>query len=119
MLKDDCCHHILKLRGISLHWKLLLSDVNKLIYIYIFFFCSFALKKSEQTKIVAFNRLADYNNLYIFLFYWRGDQITRVDSCSSIAGVSRRRVFFFLERTFRALLSSGPGFFKKNKNSSV
>ena len=35
MLKDDCCYHRLgEGRGISLHWKLLLSQVNKL---YIFF----------------------------------------------------------------------------------
>ena len=38
MFKDDRCHHILKLRGIPLHWKLLLSDVNKLIYIYIYIY---------------------------------------------------------------------------------
>ena len=37
----------LALRGISLHWNLLLSKVNKLI-----FFC--ALKKLEQAEIVAF-----------------------------------------------------------------
>ena len=44
------------LRGISLHWKLLLSQVNKLIYFF------FAVKKSEQAEIVAFNRLlVNYN----------------------------------------------------------
>ena len=41
VLKDDCCYHILKLRGISLHWKLLLSDVNKLINIFIIFVIKF------------------------------------------------------------------------------
>ena len=38
MLKDDCCHHILEQRGMSLHWKLLLSAVKKLIYINIYIY---------------------------------------------------------------------------------
>ena len=66
----------LALRGISLHWKLLLSQANKLI----FFF--FALKKSEQAEIVAFNRLLVNYNIP-FLFYQCGDQITHVDSCDT------------------------------------
>ena len=48
--------------------------------IYIFF-CFCALKKSEQAEIVAFNRLVNYN--IHFLFYWREDQRTRVDSCDT------------------------------------
>ena len=68
MLKEDCCHHILKLRGISLHRKLLLSAVNKLIgYIY----CLFALKKSEQAEIVAFNRLVVNYNIIFFILLVR------------------------------------------------
>ena len=77
MLKDDCCHRILKLCGIPLHWKLLLTDANKLIYIYIY--CFFALKKSEKAKTVAFNRLVVNYNIHIHY----GDQRTRVDSCET------------------------------------
>ena len=62
MLKDDCCYHrFLALRGISLHWKLLLSQVNKLTLF-------FALKKSEQAEIVAFNRLLVNYNIHFFYF---------------------------------------------------
>ena len=83
------------------------------IYIYIFICCFFALKKSEQAEIVAFNRLVvnyhihflficclfalkkseqaeivAFNRLVVnyniqFLFYWRGYQRTRVDSCDT------------------------------------
>ena len=42
----------------------------------------FALKKSEQAEIVAFNRLLVSYNIH-FSFYWRGDQTTRVDSCDT------------------------------------
>ena len=63
------------LRGISLHWKLLLSQVNKLIFF-------FAVRKSEQAKIFAFNRLLVNYNIH-FSFYRRVDQTTRVDSCDT------------------------------------
>ena len=67
MLKDDCCYHKLGVRGISLHWKLLLSQVNKLIIF-------FALKKSERAEIVAFNIvLANYNIHFFILSARRPD----------------------------------------------
>ena len=51
----------LELRDTSLHWKLLLTQVNKLMF-------SFALKKSEQAEIVAFNRLlVNYNIHFYFI----------------------------------------------------
>ena len=40
------------------------------------------LKKSEQAEIVAFNRLLVSYNMH-FLFYRRGDQTTRVNSCDT------------------------------------
>ena len=49
-------------RGISLHWKFFLSQVNKLINFF------FALKKSEQAEIVVFNRLLVNYNIQFFLF---------------------------------------------------
>ena len=47
-----------------------------------FFFCFFSLKKSEQPEIVAFNRIIVNYSIH-FLFYWRGDQRTGVDSCKT------------------------------------
>ena len=46
------------------------------------FFIRLYAKKPEQAEIVAFNRLV-VNYKYIFLFYRRGDQTTRVDSCDT------------------------------------
>ena len=42
----------------------------------------FALKKSEQAEIVAFNRLLVNYNIH-FSFYRRGDQTSLVDSCDT------------------------------------
>ena len=64
------------LRGISLHWRLLLSQVKNLL------FFLFAFKKSEQVETVPFNRLLVNFSMH-FLFYRRGDQTTRVDSCDT------------------------------------
>ena len=47
-----------------------------------YYICFFPLKKSEQPKIVAFNRIVVNYNIH-FLFYWRGDQRTGVDSCNT------------------------------------
>ena len=57
------------------NWKLLLSQVNRIIYFS-------ALKKSEQAETIAFNRLFLNYNIH-FSFYRRGDQTTRVDSCDA------------------------------------
>ena len=65
------------LRGISLQWKFAFKP-GKQAHIYFF-----ALKKSEQAEIVAFKRLLGNYNIHFFLFYRRGDQTTRVDSCDS------------------------------------
>ena len=53
-----------------------------IIYIYIFFSAFFPLKKAEQPEIAAFNRIVVNSNIH-FLFYWRGDQRTGVDSCNT------------------------------------
>ena len=52
------------------------------IYIYIVFFAFIPLKKSEQPEIVAFNRIVVNYNIH-YLFYWREDQTTGVDSCNT------------------------------------
>ena len=49
------------LGGIFLHWKLLLSQVNKLLYIF------FVLKKSEQAEIVVLYRLVVNYNIHFFI----------------------------------------------------
>ena len=57
-----------------------MKDILPRIQIYIFIYI--CLKKSEQAEIVAFNRLLVNYNVH-FLFYWRGDQTSRVDSCDT------------------------------------
>ena len=73
MLKDDCCYHRLCPAWFFFTMEIALKP-SKQANIYFF-----ALKKSEQAEIVAFNRLLVNFNIH-FLFHRRGGQTTRVDS---------------------------------------
>ena len=64
-----------ELRGISLHLHIAFKP-GKQANIF------FALKKSEQAEIVAFNRLLVNYNIH-FSFYRCGNQTTRVASCDT------------------------------------
>ena len=79
MLKDDCCYHRL-----DTAWYFFTLEIafkpGKQANIFLFRF--FALKKSEQPEIVAFTRILVNYNIH-FLFYRRGDQTTRVESCDT------------------------------------
>ena len=73
MLKDDCCYHRLW-NCYFFTLEIAFKPGKQVIF--------FALKELEQAELVAFNKLLVNYNIH-FLFYQRGDQTTRVDSCDT------------------------------------